>query len=133
MKKVVIGLAVLATAGFFGASNALADMVYDYAEPGSAGTLTLAETPDGLFMTIETTNAKGHTCDLSNYECMPKGSQYDCGPHEGGDPEMVPLVLKIMPDKSLILQPAKGAKSPDGFGAFCGATGSLTGKYVPAK
>lgn len=133
MKTCLIGLTVFAIVAVYGVSNAFADKIYNYSEPGFSGQLTFEDTPDGIFMSIETASDKGHTCELSYYECSLKGTQYQCQPHEGGDPDMVPLVIKIMPDKSLRLQAAKGSKSPDGYGAFCGANGRLTGKYVPAR
>lgn len=133
MKKNFIGFVCLAVIIIFGASNAFADRSYDYAEKGFGGQLILQDTPDGIFLSIETSNGKGHTCDLSSYECIRKGQQYQCIPHEGGNPDQVPLVIRIMPDKSLLVQPAKGVKSPDGFGEFCGTGGRLTGKYVPKR
>lgn len=116
----------------FGSSQAnAADLVYEYAEKGNGGELTLQDTPDGYFLTIATGNERGHTCDLSGYECVRKGSQFDCFPHEGDDPDMIPLTIKIMKDKSIRVAAAKKGKSLDSN--FCGTTATLSGKYVPKR
>lgn len=131
MKKIfaalyLCGVGILATAG-----NAGAAQIYHYAEPGSNGVLKLEDNPDGTWLSIETANEKGHTCEVSGYECVLNGSQYTCTPHEGDDPGEPPIILDVSGGKTLIVRQAPGAKSPDGMGAnFCGATGAITGKYT---
>lgn len=134
MKKFFISLLAVGAIFTLCAGNIqAADKIYNYAEKGFTGELKLAGTPDGDFLTISTSNSKGHTCDLEFYECTLKGKQYYCQPHEGGDPDMIPIVIKIQPDKSIIVSAAQKGKSIDGGSTFCGMSGRMSGLYKPAR
>lgn len=134
MKKFILFLLTAGIVFTLGAGTLqAADKTYRYAEEGFSGELKLADTPEGWFLTITTLNkARGHTCDLDNYECVLKGKQYYCQPHEGGDPDPVPLVIKIQPDKSIRVSAAQKNQSIDS-GEFCGMGGAMSGLYKPAR
>lgn len=131
MKKTLFVL-ILTAAFVTGATFARADdKTYKFAEPNHSGELKMEEFDENVWMlSIETANAKGNTCELGGYECVLQGSTYECQLH-GGDGPNLPLVMKIQPDKSIIVAAAKKGQSLEND--FCGMGAQISGRYKPAK